>query len=46
LADTGIIRNRLKIAATINNARIAAELAPGELDGLIWSYAPDRAGRP
>ncbi|MGD3107802.1 DNA-3-methyladenine glycosylase I [Streptomyces sp. YGL11-2] len=46
LADPGIIRNRAKIAATINNARIAAELAPGELDALIWSYAPDRAGRP
>ncbi|QHC25591.1 DNA-3-methyladenine glycosylase I [Streptomyces sp. GS7] len=46
LADPGIIRNRAKIAATINNARIAAELAPGELDTLIWSYAPDRAGRP
>ncbi|WTG23244.1 DNA-3-methyladenine glycosylase I [Streptomyces decoyicus] len=46
LADPGIIRNRAKIAATINNARIAAELAAGELDGLIWSYAPDRAGRP
>ncbi|KPC66807.1 DNA-3-methyladenine glycosylase I [Streptomyces chattanoogensis] len=46
LADPGIIRNRLKIAATINNARVAAELAPGELDALIWSYAPDRAGRP
>ncbi|WP_407550084.1 DNA-3-methyladenine glycosylase I [Streptomyces sp. Pv4-95] len=46
LADPGIIRNRAKIAATINNARVAAELAPGELDALIWSYAPDRAGRP
>ncbi|GGU42220.1 DNA-3-methyladenine glycosylase I [Streptomyces albospinus] len=46
LADPGIIRNRAKIAATIDNARIAAELAPGELDALIWSYAPDRACRP
>ncbi|WP_326618621.1 DNA-3-methyladenine glycosylase I [Streptomyces decoyicus] len=46
LADPGIIRNRAKIAATVNNARIAADLAPGELDGLVWSYAPDRAGRP
>ncbi|MEU9121436.1 DNA-3-methyladenine glycosylase I [Streptomyces sp. NPDC048506] len=45
LADPGIIRNRAKIAATINNAKVAAELAPGELDELIWSYAPDRAGR-
>ncbi|MEU9110394.1 DNA-3-methyladenine glycosylase I [Streptomyces sp. NPDC048483] len=46
LADPGIIRNRLKIAATIANAKVAAELAPGELDALIWSYAPDRTGRP
>ena len=46
LADPGIIRNRAKIAATINNAKVAAELTPGELDALIWSYAPDRAGRP
>ncbi|MFD7106267.1 DNA-3-methyladenine glycosylase I [Streptomyces celluloflavus] len=46
LADPGIIRNRAKIAATIGNARVAAALAPGELDELIWSYAPDRAARP
>ncbi|MFI7097899.1 DNA-3-methyladenine glycosylase I [Streptomyces sp. NPDC050161] len=46
LADPGIIRNRAKIAAAINNAQVAATLAPGELDSLIWSYAPDRAGRP
>ncbi|MFI0149417.1 DNA-3-methyladenine glycosylase I [Streptomyces lydicus] len=45
LADPGIIRNRAKIAATINNAKVAAALPPGELDELIWSYAPDR-GRP
>ncbi|MBB5936763.1 DNA-3-methyladenine glycosylase I [Streptomyces zagrosensis] len=46
LADPGIIRNRAKIAATINNARIAANLADGELDELIWSYAPDHTNRP
>ncbi|WP_405744288.1 DNA-3-methyladenine glycosylase I [Streptomyces sp. NBC_01525] len=46
LADPGIIRNRAKIAATLGNARLAAALAPGELDALIWSYAPERAGRP
>ncbi|MFD8331016.1 DNA-3-methyladenine glycosylase I [Streptomyces lydicus] len=45
LADPGIIRNRAKIAATLNNAKVAAALTPGELDELIWSYAPDR-GRP
>ncbi|MCC3775988.1 DNA-3-methyladenine glycosylase I [Streptomyces sp. UNOB3_S3] len=46
LADPGIIRNRAKIAATLANARAAAELAPGELDALVWSHAPDPANRP
>ncbi|MET7900073.1 DNA-3-methyladenine glycosylase I [Streptomyces sp. NPDC005355] len=46
LADAGIIRNRAKIAASIANARAAAELAPGELDRLIWSHAPAPDGRP
>ncbi|MFD5076278.1 DNA-3-methyladenine glycosylase I [Streptomyces sp. NPDC058371] len=46
LADPGIIRNRLKIAATLANARVLADWSPGELDELIWSYAPDPAGRP
>ncbi|WP_277740884.1 DNA-3-methyladenine glycosylase I [Streptomyces sp. LX-29] len=46
LADPGIIRNRAKIAAAIANARAAAELAPGELDALIWSHAPEPDGRP
>ncbi|MBB5117181.1 3-methyladenine DNA glycosylase [Streptomyces eurocidicus] len=45
LADPGIIRNRAKITAAIGNAKVAAEWAPGELDALIWSYAPDPAGR-
>ncbi|WP_432094135.1 DNA-3-methyladenine glycosylase I [Streptomyces sp. bgisy100] len=46
LTDTGIIRNRAKIEAAVNNARVIAGLAGGELDALIWSYAPDPAGRP
>ncbi|MFI1199347.1 DNA-3-methyladenine glycosylase I [Streptomyces sp. BHT-5-2] len=46
LVDTAIIRNRAKISATLSNARVAAELSPGELDALIWSYAPTRTGRP
>lgn len=46
LADPGIIRNRAKIAATLANARAAAELAPGELDALVWSHAPAPATRP
>ncbi|MCG7204630.1 DNA-3-methyladenine glycosylase I [Streptomyces arenae] len=40
LADPGIIRNRLKIDATMANAQVLAEWAPGELDELIWSHAP------
>ncbi|OKK06303.1 3-methyladenine DNA glycosylase [Streptomyces sp. CB03234] len=46
LADTGIIRNRAKIDACLANARVLAGWAPGELDALIWSYAPDPASRP
>ncbi|WP_055523996.1 DNA-3-methyladenine glycosylase I [Streptomyces graminilatus] len=46
LADAGIIRNRAKVDATIANARVLAEWAPGELDELIWSHAPDVATRP
>ncbi|MGW7520673.1 DNA-3-methyladenine glycosylase I [Streptomyces sp. NPDC054796] len=46
LADTGIIRNRAKIQATIANARVAAEWPEGELEKLIWSYAPEPATRP
>jgi DNA-3-methyladenine glycosylase I len=46
LADEGIIRNRAKIDACLANARVLADWAPGELDTLIWSHAPDPAGRP
>ncbi|MFV0133802.1 DNA-3-methyladenine glycosylase I [Streptomyces sp. HMX87] len=46
LADTGIIRNRAKIDATLANARVLAQWVPGELDALIWSHAPDPAARP
>jgi DNA-3-methyladenine glycosylase I len=45
LADPGIIRNRAKIDATLANAQALAGWAPGELDTLVWSYAPDPAGR-
>ncbi|MFF4184853.1 DNA-3-methyladenine glycosylase I [Streptomyces sp. NPDC001691] len=44
LGDVGIIRNRLKIEATVANAQALATWSPGELDSLIWSYAP--AARP
>ncbi|WP_406497169.1 DNA-3-methyladenine glycosylase I [Streptomyces sp. NBC_00846] len=46
LADAGIIRNRAKIEATLANAKVLADWRPGELDDLIWSHAPDPAGRP
>ncbi|MET8126184.1 DNA-3-methyladenine glycosylase I [Streptomyces sp. NPDC005065] len=46
LADVGIIRNRAKIEATLANAKVLADWPDGELDALIWSYAPDPATRP
>jgi DNA-3-methyladenine glycosylase I len=46
LGDAGIVRNRRKIEATIANARAVLEL-DDELDGLLWSFAPDpRPSRP
>jgi DNA-3-methyladenine glycosylase I len=39
LADTGIVRNRLKILAAIANAQAAAAL-PAGLAALLWSFAP------
>ena len=38
LADAGIVRNRAKISAAINNARAALEVKEGISD-LFWSYA-------
>lgn len=46
LADVGIIRNRAKIEATLANAKVLVGWSAGELDELIWSHAPDPAGRP
>ncbi|MCX5310885.1 DNA-3-methyladenine glycosylase I [Streptomyces sp. NBC_00154] len=46
LADAGIIRNRAKIEATLANAKVLADWPDGELEALIWSYAPDPATRP
>ena len=43
LQDTGIVRNRAKILATINNAQAALELRDG-LAALAWSYAPTEPG--
>ncbi|HEY2669531.1 MAG TPA: DNA-3-methyladenine glycosylase I [Rugosimonospora sp.] len=41
--DAGIVRNRAKINATINNARAALDLPDG-LAALLWSYAPAKGG--
>ncbi|CAN7160534.1 DNA-3-methyladenine glycosylase I [Microbacterium sp. LjRoot45] len=46
MQDAGIIRNRAKIEATISNARLALAMAPGDLDALMWSFAPDSHVRP
>jgi DNA-3-methyladenine glycosylase I len=51
MGDSGIVRNRAKIDATIANARVVADMADADEDlgELLWSFAPaDRAtrGRP
>lgn len=40
LANAGIVRNRLKIAATIRNAKACIAVAEelGSLDALLWSF--------
>jgi DNA-3-methyladenine glycosylase I len=42
MADAGIVRNRAKIEAAIDNARAASAMADegGSLADLVWSYAP------
>lgn len=40
MADAGIVRNRAKIRAVIANAGIVAAMHPGDLDALLWSFAP------
>lgn len=44
LADAGIIRNRLKIDATISNARACLELynSGQNLDSLLWGFVEGR----
>jgi DNA-3-methyladenine glycosylase I len=44
MTDQGIVRNRAKIAATIANARAAAEV--DDLAELLWSFAPAPRSRP
>ncbi len=43
MSDAGIVRNRAKIDATINNARAAVDL---DLAELLWSFAPEPRPRP
>lgn len=47
MADAGIVRNRLKVDATINNARAVLGLrdAGTSLPDLVWAHRPD-PGRP
>ncbi|MET0426148.1 MAG: DNA-3-methyladenine glycosylase I [Actinoplanes sp.] len=46
MADVGIVRNRMKVDATLHNARVAADLPDG-LAAVLWSYAPSpRPPRP
>ena len=46
LADTGIVRNRAKIEATIANARAVRDAVPEGLSELLWSFAPADHVRP
>jgi DNA-3-methyladenine glycosylase I len=43
MADAGIVRNRAKVDATINNARAALDV---DLAELLWSFAPEPRPRP
>jgi DNA-3-methyladenine glycosylase I len=48
LADTGIVRNRLKIEATINNAgaTLALRDAGTSLDEVVWAHRPGERAAP
>jgi DNA-3-methyladenine glycosylase I len=48
MADAGIVRNRAKIEATVNNARRCIDLVDeiGSLAGYVWRFEPDSANRP
>lgn len=47
MQDTGIVRNRRKIEATVANARATVRLREsGGLDALVWSFAPPAHPRP
>jgi len=48
MADPGIVRNRAKIAATVNNAARLVELweAEGSLAAYVWGFEPSATDRP
>jgi DNA-3-methyladenine glycosylase I len=48
LGDAGIVRNRLKIEAAINNAQRAGDLIveAGSLAAFFWSFRPPRRAAP
>jgi DNA-3-methyladenine glycosylase I len=46
LADPGIVRNRAKVDAAMNNARVILEQVPEGLTELLWSFAPSNRSRP
>jgi len=48
MADTGIVRNRRKIEATLHNARLAQRLREehGSLAAYFWRWAPPRRNAP
>jgi DNA-3-methyladenine glycosylase I len=48
LADAGIVRNRRKIEATINNARRCADMVDefGSLAAYVWGFEPHPTARP
>lgn len=48
LADPGIVRNRLKVAAAIGNAKatLVVQEEFGSLDRFLWQFAPPPGPRP
>jgi DNA-3-methyladenine glycosylase I len=48
MGDRGIVRNRAKVEATINNARRCLDLIDefGSLGAYAWSFEPDERSRP
>jgi DNA-3-methyladenine glycosylase I len=47
LADSGIVRNRLKIASVIQNAKAFRSVQKefGSFDKYIWQFAPKKSGK-